>query len=98
MVAGLEKSSINSKGSCKIELGKINNFNLVKYKQNNKELSKKNSYCELIKFKNKRIQRKREMSSLLLFIFFLFVTILTLSQILGKLIFFKLQNKQLDKD
>ena len=84
MVADIKNHGVDLKISCESELGKINNLNLVKYKQNNKELSKKNSYCQLIRVKTKTIQRNREMNSLLLFIFFLFVTIVTLSQILGK--------------
>jgi hypothetical protein len=48
---------------------------LIKYKQSNEE----SSYNSL---RTSQLQKKREVQSLLLFIFFLFITIITLSQIL----------------
>jgi hypothetical protein len=61
-------------------LENINNMVLVKYKKKDEMIE--NSECQLVQLKTNNLQKKREMHSLLLFIFFLFVTIITLSQIL----------------
>jgi hypothetical protein len=61
-------------------LENINNMVLVKYKKKDEMIE--NSKCQLVQLKTNNLHKKREMHSLLLFIFFLFVTIITLSQIL----------------
>jgi len=68
-------------------LEKSNNLILVKYEKRNKDNFNQNTdYRELIQVKTNALKKKREMHTLLLFIFLLFVIIITLSQILGKLI------------
>ena len=57
-----------------------NEFVLVKYKRDNE--SSDSFYKQIKSIKITQVQKRREMHSLLLFIFFLFVTIITLSQIL----------------
>jgi hypothetical protein len=68
-------NSKNSKAATTSSTSSSSDLVLIKYKQSHEE----SSYNSL---RTSQLQKKREVQSLLLFIFFLFITIITLSQIL----------------